>query len=338
MSTETSSVESIDDLDTFSAEFFGQGEAEPDVASQGVQDNDDVDAPDKDTQGEVDDAPTEEDPSEEGDDKDPEEGSEEDPKPKKSRFQERIDELIGKAREAERREAALRAEFEELKKQLEKTEEPKTPDASSGKGEGDSSGPSVDDKNEDGTDKYPLGEFDPAYIRDLTRYTLEQERKAIKAAEEAERRQQEEDARRAELQSSWQSKLDTAQERYPDFQEKGQALIESLSGLNEAYGEYLSETIMGMEYGADVFYYLSSNPDVAKEIVNSGATKATIALGRLEAKFAEAEEEKKKAKPKVSKAPSPPPLVNRGSAGGVIDVADDTDDLDAFAKKFFKRR
>ena len=146
------------------------------------------------------------------------------------------------------------------------------------------------------------------------------------------------DDARSELESGWTSKMETARERYPDFQEKGETLISAFDGLDPSYGEYLSATIMGMDYGADVLYYLANNHEEANKIVAAGPTKATIMLGRLESKFMDiGEGDKQKDQKKVTKAPPPPPT-NKGSAIARVEVEDDTDDLDAFSQKFFKRK
>src|SRR5690606_13295759 len=100
--------------------------------------------------------------------------SEEEPKPKKSRFQERIDQLNEKARLERERADALESRLRALEEKKEPTPEaPKETKADDG--------PKPDDKAEDGSDKYPLGEFDPQYARDLIRHTLKQEREAQKA-------------------------------------------------------------------------------------------------------------------------------------------------------------
>jgi hypothetical protein len=91
---------------------------------------------------------------------------------------------------------------------------------------------------------------------------------------------------------------------------------------------------MSMDYGPDVLYHLSTNLEEAKQIVNSGPARATIALGRLEARYALQEDEKKQQKLKVSKAPTPPDRLNKGSMVSK-EIPDDTDDLDAFAAKLF---
>lgn len=322
-----------DDLDAFTDLFVGRAKeqvSEPEGTAipeeEEAADDSEVDALEQQNQDTHDGDDTSEDEDEnEG------EGEEKPVKPK-SRFQERIDELTNARREAERRETALRQEFEALKAQLEGQNKPEPKLIQEAP-----AGPTPNDVNEDGTEKYPLGEFDPGYIRDLTRFTLEQERQAVRAQEEQEAANSKIEAERQALQESWSAKLGPAQERYPDFQEKGENLLATFEGIDQGYGEYLSGTLMSMEFGPDVLYYLANNVDEATKIVNSGPVMATIALGRLEAKFAAANEEKQNARPKVSKAPTPPPA-NKGSAPAVAEVPDDTDDLDAFAAKLFKTK
>ncbi len=315
------------DLDTFASELFGQSKpADEPASSEGeeVDETVEVDATETDTHDE-DDALAPE-------DEDEDETPVEEVKPKKNRLQERIDGLI-KDREDEKR---LRVALEARLAALEKPEA--TPEPKPAPTQATNTGPNPDDTNEDGSEKYPLGEFDPNYIRDLTKHALKEEREAEKARD-AERVEQEEmDAQRAELQRDWQTKLTPAKERYPDFTEKGEQLFESFSTIEPAYGEYLVATIMGMDNGPDVLYYLANNVDEAEAIIAKGPTKATIALGRIETKFAELAEDKQPVRSKVTKAPPPPAHLNKGSAIASSSVSDDTDDLDAFAAKLFKKR
>lgn len=327
-----------DDLDLFSADFFGQKDADPtEPASSPEEDQADDDTEDAPTASEEENTQDVDDAPEDGDDESEEEETEpegkEEPK-KKNRYQERIDELVGKQREAERRAAEYEQRLNEALAKFEKQDnETKTSPVKS-----ESDEPSPDDKNEDGSDKYPLGEFDPNYIKDLTKYAFESQRISAEERMQKEAEQRQMDEAKAALQQGWQAKLGPAQERYPDFQEKGEELLSGFSDLDQSYGEYLTARLMDMEFGPDVLYYLASNPDEARKIVDSGPAKATLALGRIEAKFMFAEEEKKLARPKTSKAPPPPPHANKGSAGVVVEIADDTDDLDAFSRKLFKKK
>lgn len=324
-----------DDLDLFSADFFGQKKPETGPSNP----EDDSQTPDADAPERIEDTPS----SPEDDASDSDDGTDvkadEQPK-KKNRFQERIDEVVGKQRETERKLADALAELERLKT----TEKPTEPIQT--KKELGVVGPNPTDKNDDGSDKYPLGEFDPSYIRDLAKHTIQEERKAFlefqeqqqqEAAQKAEQQRQLEE--RQKLEEGWNQKLVPALERYPDFQDKGQAFVESVNQkVDPTYAEYLTNILMNLEYGPDVFYHLANNPDEAMAIIASGPHKAPAALGRLEAKFAFAAEEKQNARPKVSQAPEPPAHRTKGNSAAVPDIPADTDDLDKFEKAFFNKK
>lgn len=337
MSDENFVEPTTDDLDAFSAQLFGQSTPEPEPASSEAEESEAEESDALETQSEEDTLETEDETTKEDedaeDDSDASDDEEISPQPKKkNRFQERIDELTAKAREAERREQAVLKRLEEMEqKQTQPKNEPVNP-------VNEVKGPAPDDTNEDGTEKYPLGEFDPNYIRDLTKFTLQQEKEAMKAEEDRASQQKQYETERQALEQSWSDKVGPARERYPDFNEKGEQLFDTFSGIDQTYGEYLTATLMSMDFGPDVLYYLANNLDEANKIVGSGPTKATIALGRLEAKFAEAEAEKQKARPKVSKAPAPPSAQLKGTNAVLPEVPDDTDDLDAFSKKLFKKK
>lgn len=324
-----------DDLDEFSSLLFGDAKVKTEDASDATEDEEQIAEDNDETEIEEDDALATEDEEDTEDEPEAEEKPKEKPK---NRFQDRIDELTKDRWEEKRRADALEAKLNEVINQLNSKKEEATPAKPAAKVE-EFDGPRPDEKTTDGEDKYPLGEFDPAYVRDVAVYAVrkEMEQKEQKAAQE---RQQAETARaKQELESAWEQKLETSKEKYPDLIEKNEALLPVFETLDPAYGEYLASTIMSMDYGPDVLYYLATNVDEAKKIAESGAARATIALGRLEARFAFQDEEKKEKKLKVSKAPEPPERLNKGNLVAK-DVPDDTDDLDAFAAKLFtnKRR
>lgn len=313
-------IEVTDNLDDFSKDFFGQKPAEEkpaDKTTEGTEQDDETQT------SENTDAQTD-------DEQDEAELQEEIPeKPKKKTVQDRIDEVV-RQREELRRESAseiaqLRQELEDFKKSTQpvkatvETQEP-TPEAV------DANGDPI----------YPLGEFDPQYIRDLTRFTLNQEREKVQAeTAEAQRQTAEQEAHQA-LQTNWNDRLATASEAHPDFLEKGRELLNGFNNLDQNYAGYLSTVIMSMDKGTDVLYYLANHPDEATAIVNSGAQKATLALGRIEAQFFQ--DEQLAPKTKVTKAPAPPQVRARGTNGAFIEVAPDTDDQDAFEATFFRKK
>ena len=335
MSTEQNiDVTVTDNLDDFAADLFGESKQPSDNAkpeTDEVAAETDNDAPTNDdtqTPAEEDGA-TEEDTSEENPETTDEDGTKAKPK---NRFQERIDELTAKARQAERE------RDEALQKLQEKTTQPK-PETEKVEATTVAEGPKPDDKNEDGSDKYPLGEFDPKYNADLVKYTvqktLEEERAAREAQEQEKAKLTAEEQYRSTLQETWNEKLDIVQERYPDYREKGEAMLAVFEGIDPAYGQYLTDTLMEMDAGPEVFYYLANNIEEAQTIVNAGPRKATIALAKLEAQLAGTKAQAPAVK--VTNAPTPPPQV-KGSAVSKGAVTPDTDDLDAFSRALFAKK
>lgn len=320
VSTESQSVD-MDDLDAFANDFFGEKpEAVTDAKPEADKDADTEGDSTTDAQKKTDVDPNE----------DPDAEFVEAP-PKKKTVQDRIDELV-RQREDQKRDAAR--EVAELRKEFEAQLAALKPQTAQSK----TAEPTPEALNEDGSPKYALGEFDPMYIRDLTRFTLEQERNQANVRAEEQRRNQEQEAQSTALQSSWNEKLEAATVTYPDLREKGQVLLDGFQNLDPGYAGYLATVLMSMDFGPDVLNYLSDNPAEATKIVNSGATKATIALGRIESKFVEAEALKAVAKPKVSKAPPPPAATARGTGGGAKTVEPDTDNLDDFSAMFFAKK
>ncbi len=308
-----------DNLDAFSTDFFGQKKVEPEKTK-----------PETEQEKATEETQETEAQTEEEDEAELKEEVKE--PPKKKTVQDRIDEVVRQRedlkRESERQLAELRGEIEKLKNPAKPVEQTaKTADE-----------PKPDAMNKDGEPVYALGEFDPQYIRDLTRFTLDQERTKVQAEMAESQRQAAVQQEQQVLQTSWNGKLEEATKEYPDLVEKGQALLANFNNLPTDYAGYLSTLLMQMDKGPDVLYYLSNHLDEAKSIVNSGAQKATLALGRIEAKFLDADAEKQLAKPKVSKAPPPPAERARGTNGAFISVAGDTEDLDAFTQEFFKKK
>ena len=325
MSTENTIVDvDTDDLDAFNTLLHGKAQEVPkdDDPKEDIVE-DDAALEQEDTHETEDD-----DLAEQND-----EQEEEAPKPKpKTRAEKRIEQLLEDARIQRERAERAEAKLNERKE----SEPSSAPKPVVNKADNDNA-PHPDDVNEDGSEKYPLGMFDPQFAEDHIKYRLDKEFEARKQIEQQQKEEAEARQAQESLTNAWNDKLEPARERYPDFTEKGEELLETFADLDQAYGEYLTSTIMGMDYGPDVLYYLSNNIDEAQRIVQLGPRAATIALGRIEARFdANDVEEKPKPRPRLSKAPTPPPT-NRGSASALPEVPDDTDDLDAFASKLFKK-
>lgn len=311
----TDQVDVSEDLDVFETELFGTATPkEPETIDVEVEDSDGGDAP---TDAEDEDELEVEAEADESEEPEPKE------KPK-SRAQERISELVNREKETARKldEALARLQQAEA---LTKTPTPQEPEAVA---------PGPDDKNEDGTEKYPLGEFDPAFNADLTKFNIEEGMKAYQARVDAESKEKESIAAREELQAQWSEKVESVAAKHEDYVEKTAGLEHTFRDLDPSYGEYLATTIMSMDAGADVLYYLAENTDEAQAIAKLGPVGATIALGRLEASFLTTETETKT--PRLTKAPEPAPSLAKGTAAKSQTRAD-TDDLDAFEKQLFKK-
>lgn len=317
---ETPIVDTSDDLDAFSATFYGTSMEAP--KDDPKPEDESKDAP-EDVSDDTPPAPDKE--AEDDDPVDPEDNAEADkPKPKKKSAQERISELANARREAERRAEELERKLQEA---LGKKDTPKEEAVAKVSGE-----PTPDDLGEDGEPKYPLGEFDPNYIRDLTKFTLNEEKKAADAARESERKAAQEQEVREHLMNDWQNRIEDIENELPDFRTKAASLEDTFSDIDPKYGEFLATTIMSLEAGPRVLYHLAENPDEAEAIVKMGPVMAAVALGRLEASLAT----KVVIPPKTSDAPPPPPR-NRGGSVRMT-TPGDTDDLDAFEKEFFKKK
>lgn len=329
-------------LDDFAADLFGGSEAKPsdNAKSEEVEAEEEVnDATEETDTHSADDGATEE--ADEADEEETTTDEDDDAGGKpKNRFQERINELTAARREAERRAEDVERKLNEVLRKLEENTKPKDPEpkpAQSTTDAAETGAPKPTDKNEDGTEKYPLGEFDPKFLRDTVQHMLDQKEAEQRKQQEEQAKQQEFQQQRSALQESWNTKLVDAQERYPDFQEKGQQMLSVFEGIDEQYGQYLTDTLMEMDAGPDVFYYLANNIEEAEKIVNAGPRKATIALAKLEAQFVSANTETKATRPKTTKAPPPPPQL-KGSSVARASVPIDTDDLDAFTKALFNKK
>lgn len=306
--------------------------SEEDAEADALATDEDTDAGDPDDSPDAEEAEDEDEGDDESDDES-DDNPEPEPEPKKGKgkksAQERINEITKRARESERREAALiqRLEALEAREREVSKQEPLKEALPQG-------APNPDELDAEGNAKYPLGPYDPEYILALSRYTVELEYKAKeeKAAQEAEARKIAE--QQQALKNDWSDKVAKAEEEIPDLRDHIEDLVTAFSSLEPAYGEYLATTIMTSENGPAIMEYLSQNIGEAQNIVRSGPAAATLAIGRLDARLSKPlrpnEEEKRK---KVTSAATPPAQVTRGRKGHNT-VREDTTDLAAFKRDF----
>ena len=322
----------MDDLDAFENAFFNkESKAEAKDAPQEDSSEDEVDEIEEDALATEGDEDSEDDVEEEDEDPEPE------PKPKgKKSAKDRIEELVAKTREAERRETALLKRLEQLESR--KEVEPETKLAVKLREALSADAPNPDADDEEGNPLYPLGEFDPMFIRDLTRYTIKVETAAVRAKDAETEQHNLATAAQEELRVSWVAKVDEAEKEFPDLREKLGEMSVAFESVDPNYGEYLAATIMSCDAGPQIMYYLSQNIGEAQKIVASGPAAATLAIGRLEARLTPTKTEPKRNSIKqVTKAPVPPETRTRGN-GSKFSVNADTDDLDAFEREFFKKK
>lgn len=359
MAEENQSVDVTEttDIDTFSEEFFSKpatGNVAKDQAKTDDVSTDATDSVDPEPDATDTDPADEVDPEADGTDTDPDgeedEGADEPEdefKPKKNRkpAKERISELTAERKAAEARAAALEQELAALRAERQnpqpKQDEQPAPKQQTRQPEPDRPDPAAIDANGDLV--YPLGEFDPQYVADVTRFTIRKEMEEQRATEAQQRAEQAEQQQLNQLQTQWAEKLTAAESDFDDLRPVIASLETQLADVEPQLGTYLAQTIMQMDVGPQVLYYLANHPDEANDIVASGPVGATLKLGKLEAKVETAlakrrdPEGKKQATPvRQTKAPEPP-AVTRGRAG-LPSVRPDTNDLDAFEQVFFKKK
>jgi hypothetical protein len=323
-----------DNLDEFELLLSGKATAiEAEAEAEEVEDEaveDDL----ADDSGATDD---EAEPSDETDGSEDEDGEEDEeeivlkPKPKKQTVQERIDELTAARRQAERESAELRRRLEAVEqKKPEDKPEVRRPTITI-----DPDSPTPDDRDANGELLYPLGEFDPSFVADLTKYTIRRENEAYKEELRQQAKQRDEEAQAAKLTDAWEEKLAKSEEELEDLRPTIATLDEEFRDLEPQYGTYLAQTIMSMDYGPEVLYYLANNVSEARKIVAAGPMGATLALGKVEARIQSALSKPAAIPPRRTQAPKPP-VSTRGNIGKT-GVAPDTDNLDDFEKLLFKR-
>lgn len=312
------------DLDTFEKDLYStESDATKDEVSENTpsatneSESEEPEAEDTEVEGDDgDDAAAEQDDQEEA----------EKPKAKRRRnAQDRIDELTQDKYELKRRIAEL--EQIAIKGQAQKSEEAPAQAKPVAKDEA----PTPDAAKEDGTPLYPLGEFDPKYIADLTRYTIRQENEALKKENAEKAREQQMEAAQQELTKNWETKVQAAAERLPDLPQKFGVLQETFKDIPQEQGNFLASSIMSLENGPDVLSYFADNLDEAKRLMSGGIFETIIALGRLDGEFSLRNKgvEKGTVATKATQAPPPPPVHTKGSAASkTLDPVKNLDDFE----------
>lgn len=208
--------------------------------------------------------------------------AEEQPKKGKS-VQERIDELYGRAKDAERDADYWRNRALQLEPQ--KAPEP----------EAKSSRPNPDE--------YDLGDADPAYWEALTDWKAEQKIEA-KLKEFTEKQSVESQAK--ELDRTYAQNVAAVKEELPDYDE-----VVTKGGQRGEWPcpQAVAALIKSSPVGPKVAYHLAKNVDDARTLANLPPIQQAAAFGMIAAQFASQPE----AQPKIAtNSPTPPPARTKG--------------------------
>lgn len=342
-----------DDLDAFESLFNSKttkvnepkapdGDVDEEVEDvvEEVEDTEDEESvEDEDNYGDDDSPAPEEEESEEDDDDEDDSDEEDDSKNRKKKLtaRERVEQAVARQREAERQRDELIARIERLEQSNKKEEEEPAPKQPLTKKSLEEDAPRSDAVDEEGDLIYPLGDLDPAYIRDLTKWSAKQANEELKAEEAAKERQRQQEEANRQLVENWQQKLEKAERDIPEVRKKGQKLEDSFRNIDPEYGQALAATIMSLDYGPHVIDYLADNLQEAQDIVKSDPLMAVLKLGSLNERLSTiyGKNDQNSPKKKVSSAPRPAPT-NRGN-NRTKKIRADTDNLDDFEKLFNKR-
>jgi len=321
-----------DAFDTFMSDFAGSDvkveadpSPEPDELANVDVDTDEEDSSDSAADGkaavekEHEDDDGEAEPEEGEDADDTVEVEEDEPKVKgKKSAQERIAEVVAKQRKAERERDAERAEKEEFRRRLEQLEKPAAKEAPNKQADINPNEfglvePSENDLDADGEPKYPLGAFDPNFMRDINRFD-----RAVEKAYEAKVNEQyaqlaAQQAEEQKLIENWNTRLDEVEKASPKIREKAQILVDALDDSDPRHMQALAQTLMTLENGPAVMEYLADNLDEADKISRLPIERALLQLGRLDGMFYEDDGKEEPVRIKTTSAPKPPSKLARGS-------------------------
>jgi hypothetical protein len=149
------------------------------------------------------------------------------------------------------------------------------------------------------------------YVEALTDWKLEQ-REALRKQVEAQQSTAE----------TVRTQVEAARAKYPDYDE----VVNDQVPISPA----MAEVLVASEHGADVAYWLGSNPADCAKIAKMTPAQAGAALARIEAQLSESAPAKPQPKAAVTKAPKPPATVQGGS--GSADPEPDPKNYQAWEK------
>ncbi len=157
------------------------------------------------------------------------------------------------------------------------------------------------------------------YAEDLAEWNVNN---ALKERDKAEARAREE-AKKGEVLKAWQTRLESAKSRIPDFEA-------TIASSQVAFGDVVRDTIIESEYGPEVLHYFAEKDEEAEKLNKMTVKDALRFIGRLEARFEAAKEspeetKTEKAVEKVEKPvrKAPEPIQPIKSASPSSDIVND---------------
>jgi hypothetical protein len=264
---------------------------------------------------EAEEAPEDENEAEEGDE-DAEEASEseETDGPKRRRSgAERYRRQRERAEAAEARAAALEARIAALEAGKKPHD---TPDLTKGP-----ISVKNDDIREPDPSNYDYGDLDPRYIADLADFKAEQKIAALRQEMQATEQQKAAMREAEQIKTRAEQTAQVGSERYADFNE---VVIEGAEDGEWPLTQPMLEAALDSDKGADILYYLASNPKEAEQVAGMDQRQLDRWVGRMEVQF------DRPAPRKASKAP--PPVNSARGSGGKFSANPATSDFAAFEK------
>jgi hypothetical protein len=147
------------------------------------------------------------------------------------------------------------------------------------------------------------------YFPDVAKAVAAEQLKAFRDEQKAESAKRETQTEQQKLQSEWAGKISAARDEFDDFDD-----VISLGNPTQN----MLDTIMRLEQGAKVAYFLSSNPQEEARIRQLSDKMQDIELGRIEARLAQekpaAAEEEINSEPPAKPLPKPPTPIQKSSS------------------------
>lgn len=176
-------------------------------------------------------------------------------------------------------------------------------------------------------EKYPEGQFDKAFMRDMGRWAARQETKTqfdtARTQAQAHQRQQDE-VRQVQ---AWQGTVPDARKKYSDFDE----VLNQIPNTPE--NAPIVRLMMGSEVGNDVVYYLGKNAEAMRAYQTATPENKMRLLYHIEAQVIQANRAaSSRVAASTTRAPQPTSPVNTGAGAAQGPDWSRTDDPDQYAR------